>query len=88
MRAIIANRDERPAPSHDIAAQTGDREQLPEPVQHLQARREKAAQARRGACRSLHDQRVEQALDQQRFIDEHLSRGRGQDQGLDYGLEL
>ena len=63
-------------------------EELPERVQSLLDRRAHAVQGRRAAYRHWHDQRVEQALEQQQWIDQHLSRDRGRDQGLLYGLEL
>jgi conjugative relaxase-like TrwC/TraI family protein len=87
VRQIIGTRDEQARTAHDVAADTG-RGQLPERVQSLLARRERAVQGRRSAYRAWCDQRVEQTLDQQRFIDQHLHHSRGQDQGLDYGLEL
>lgn len=86
VRHIIGNRDDQARTAHDIAGQTKDREQLPEHVQSLLERRTHAVQARRTAYRHWHDQRVEQGLERERWIDQHLSRGR--DQGLDYGLEL
>lgn len=87
VRSIIGTRDERARTAHDIAAQAQDREQLPEHVQSLLIRRANALQGRRAAYRHRHDQRVEQALERDRWINQHLSRDR-RDQGLDYGLEL
>ncbi|GLV12101.1 MULTISPECIES: MobF family relaxase [Mycobacterium] len=88
VRSIIGTRDERARTAHDIADQAQDREQLPEGVQSLLIRRANAVQGRRAAYRHRHDQRVEQALERDRWINQHLSRVRGHDQGLDYGLEL
>ncbi|WP_142383352.1 hypothetical protein [Mycobacterium intracellulare] len=47
VRAIIGTRDGQARTAHDIAAQTEDREQLPEHVQSLPTRRANALHARR-----------------------------------------
>jgi hypothetical protein len=88
VRAIIANRDEQARTAHDVATETEDRDQLLERVRSLLDRRDKAVQARRAAYRSWHDQRAEQVLEQQRWVDQHVSRDRSQEQSLDYGFEL
>ena len=59
---------------------------LPERMQHLLARQEKAVQRRRAAYARRHDDILDERIERQRFINEHLSRSR--DQGHDYGLEL
>jgi conjugative relaxase-like TrwC/TraI family protein len=87
-RAIIANRDDQARTAHDVAAAVSDRGQLPDRVQSLLDRRVRAAQARQVAYRSWRDQRIEETLEQQRFIDQHRSRSRGHDRSCDYGLEL
>jgi conjugative relaxase-like TrwC/TraI family protein len=86
MRAIIATRDQQARTAHDIAAQAEDRGQLPERVQHLLARQEKAVQRRRAAYARRHDDILDERIERQHFINEHLHRSR--DQGHDSGLEL
>lgn len=90
VRTIIANRDDQARTAHDIAAGAEDREQLPQRVRSLLSGRVSAVQRRRAAYRTSQDQRTEQALERQRFIDQHLSSGRdrSQEQSLDYGFEL
>lgn len=85
IRAIIATRDQQPRTAHDIAAVT-DHDQLPQRVAVLLDRRAAAVQRRRAAYRQWHQEVQEMAAERQRFIDQHLSRGR--DRGLDYGMEL
>ncbi|WP_151834971.1 MobF family relaxase [Mycobacterium avium] len=86
VRNVIATRDQQARTAHDIAAQAEDRDQLPERMQHLLARQEKAVQRRRAAYARRHDDILDERIERQRFINEHLSRSR--DQGHDYGLEL
>ncbi|ARV85414.1 relaxase domain-containing protein (plasmid) [Mycobacterium intracellulare subsp. chimaera] len=88
VRAIIGTRDNQARTAHDIAAQTEDREQLPERVQHLLAGRTHAVHARRTAYARRHDDILDERIERQRFIDEHLSRSQDREQGIDYGLEL
>ncbi|KPN46516.1 MobF family relaxase [Mycobacterium intracellulare] len=88
VRTIIANRDERARTAHDIAAHTQDRAQLPQRMQHLLARHTNAVHARRTAYARWHDDILDERIERQRFIDEHLSRSQDREQGLDYGLEL
>ena len=47
-----------------------------------------AVQRRRAAYRQWHDETLDMRIERQRWIDQHLSRERSRDQGLDYGLEL
>lgn len=86
VRSIIGTRDERARTAHDIAADTDDRAQLPERVQHLLARRANAVHARRAAYQQRHDENLDRRIEWQRVPDQRLSRS--QDQALDYGIEL
>jgi conjugative relaxase-like TrwC/TraI family protein len=86
VRAIIGNRDDQARTAHDIAAHTHDRTQLPQRVQHLLDQHTNAVQTRRRIYRQSIQVTVDERIEQQRFIDAHLSRDR--EQGLDYGLEL
>ena len=86
IRNIIANHDDRARTAHDIAAETQDREQLPERVQHLLAGRANAVHARRTAYTRWHNDILDERIERQRFIDEHLSRSQDREQGIDYGL--
>ncbi len=88
VRSIIANRDERARTAHDIAAGAEDREQLPGRVHGLLDRRAHAVQRRRAAYRQSIQATVDERIEQQRFIDQHLSRNQDREQGQDYGLEL
>jgi len=88
VRTIIANRDDQARTAHDIAAHTQDRTQLPQRMQHLLARHTNAVKARRAAYRQSIEATVDERIEQQRFIDEHLSRDQDREQGIDYGLEL
>ena len=47
---------------------------------------EKAVQGRRGAYRRWQDHTLDQVLQRQQWIDQHLSRTH--EQGRDYGIEL
>jgi ATP-dependent exoDNAse (exonuclease V) beta subunit len=85
VRAIIANHNDQARTAHHIAAQTPDRDQLPDRVQSLLDRRANAVQHRRTLHQTWWQQTHEWAAERQRSIDQHLSRT--QDQGLDYGIE-
>jgi conjugative relaxase-like TrwC/TraI family protein len=86
VRAIIATHDEQPRTAYDIAAETEDRDQLPERVRRLCDRRTSAVHRRNAAYQNWCDADVEQRIERQRSIDQHISRS--QEQGHDYGLEL
>ena len=88
VRVIIANRDTQARTAHHIAMETDDRGQLPDRVRGLLERRTHAAERRQAAYRHWHDQRQHLIAEQQRWIDQHLTRSR--DQGIDRsdGLEL
>ena len=86
IRNIIGTRDERARTAHDIAAETEDRAQLPEHVQHLLAGRANAMRHRRNHYRAWCCQASDWAIDWQLSRDQHLSRSR--DQGLDCGIDL
>ncbi|ASL14550.1 MobF family relaxase [Mycobacterium intracellulare] len=86
VRSIIGNRDDQARTAHDIAAHTQDRAQLPERVQHLLDRHTNAVQTRRRVYRQSIQATVDERIEQQRFINQNLSRDR--DQSLDYGLEF
>ena len=88
VRAIIAGRDQQPRTAHDIAASTPDHTQLPDRVQHLLTRRANAVHARRTTHARRHDDILDERIERQRFIDQHLSRSQDREQGIDYGLEL
>ena len=87
VRGIIATDDERPRTAHDIAADTQDRDQLPERVRRLLDRRTHAVQARRSTYQQWCDQAAQLLAERERWIDQHISRGRhlGVDRS---GLEL
>ena len=61
VRGIIANHDEQARTAHDIAAETADREQLPDRVRGLLDRRAHAVRARQRAYRNWMTQIHEQA---------------------------
>ena len=86
VRAIIANHDEQARTAHHIAAETQDREQLPDRVQSLLDRRAKAVATRRNHYQAWCRQASDWAIDRQLSRDQQLSRSRGQSR--DYGLEL
>jgi conjugative relaxase-like TrwC/TraI family protein len=88
VRAIIANHDEQARTAHHIAADTADRDQLPDRVRRLLDRRTHAVQARRAAYRHWQEETQELLAERQRWIEQHVSRG--QDLGMDRsdGLEL
>ena len=88
VRQIIGTRDQQARTAHDIAAQTQDRAQLPKQVRSLLAGRDGAVQRRRAAYRQGIDAAHDEILEQQHFIDHHLHRDRGREQGDDYGLDL
>jgi conjugative relaxase-like TrwC/TraI family protein len=88
VRTIIANRDERARTAHDVAAGAEGREQLPQRVQHLLDRRAHAVQTRRRVYRQSIQATVDERIEQQRFIDQHLSHNQDREHGIDYGLEL
>ncbi|WP_293004148.1 MobF family relaxase [Mycobacterium sp.] len=88
VRTIIANRDDQARTAHDIAAHTQNRDQLPDGVARFAARRAQAVQTRRRGYRQSIQATVEERIEQQRFIDAHLSRDQDREQGQDYGLEL
>jgi len=88
VRAIIATRDQQARTAHGIAAETQDRDQLPDRVRSLLDRRAHAIDRRRAAYRQWHDQCAELAVERQRWIDQHLSPSQDRDQGLDYGIDL
>ena len=86
VRAIIANHDEQARTAHHIAAETPDRDQLPDRV-HRPARPPRSCRPCPAACLpALVDETQEHAAERQRWIEQHISRS--QDQGLDYGIDL
>jgi ATP-dependent exoDNAse (exonuclease V) alpha subunit len=87
VRSIVGNRDDQAHTAHDVAATT-DQELLPARVASLLERRTHAVRARRTAYRHWYEETQEQLAQRQQWIDQHLSRDRGQDQSLDYGLDL
>ncbi|ASL24334.1 relaxase domain-containing protein (plasmid) [Mycobacterium intracellulare subsp. chimaera] len=87
-RHIIGTRHDQAHTAHDVAAGAEGREQLPQRVQHLLDRRAHAVQRRRAAYWQSIQATVDERIEQQRFIDEHLSRNQDREQGQDYGLEL
>lgn len=87
-RATIANHDERARTAHDIAADTQDRDQLPDRVRGLLDRRAYALQARRSVYARWQDATLDQALERQRWIDQHMHRDRSHEQSFDYGIDL
>lgn len=88
VRGIIANHDQRAVTAHNVAADTAEREQLPERVQGLLERRERAVQTRRMAYWQRQQQICDQALERQQLIDHHLHRSQSREQSLDCGIEL
>ena len=86
VRGIIANHDEKARSAHDIAANTDDRDQLPERVRRLLDRRTHAVHARRAAYQRWCDETAQLAAERERWIDQHVSRQ--QDRGLDYGIDV
>jgi hypothetical protein len=88
VRAIIATRDERPRTAHDIAAHTEDRDQLPDRVASLLHRHARAVQVRRASYAQWQDATLDQLLERQRWIDQHLSRDHSREQGMDYSIDL
>ena len=84
VRAIIANRGEQARTAHDIAAETPDREPLPDRVRWALDRRAKAVATRRNHYQAWCRQANDWAIDRQLSRDQQLSRGRGQSR--DYGL--
>ena len=88
VRAIIANRDERPHTAHDVAADT-DNQHLPPLVRRLAVeRRAGALQRRRATYQHWHTQTQALAAERQRRLDQHIGRDRGRDQTRDRGLHL
>jgi len=87
VRAIIANHDDQARTAHHIAADTTDREQLPDRVQWALDRRATAVATRRNHYQAWCRQTSDRALDRQLNREQQLSHSR-RDQGLDYGLEL
>jgi conjugative relaxase-like TrwC/TraI family protein len=86
VRALIANHDTQARTAHDVAAQTQDREQLPERVRGLLERRTHLVYTRQIAYRHWQDENLDRQIEWERTLNQHLSRDR--EQGLDYGLEL
>ena len=86
MRAIIATHDEQARTADDIAAETADRDQLPDRVRRLLDRRTGAVQRRRAAYRHSEEETQDLLAERQRWIDQHIHRS--QDRGLDYGIDL
>jgi hypothetical protein len=86
VRGIIANHDEQARTAHDIAAETQERDQLPDRVRRLLDRCTHAAQARQRAYRHWVDETWDQAAERQRWIDQHIDRS--QTQSLDYSIDL
>ena len=86
VRAIIATHDEQARTAHDIAAETPDREPLPDRVRWVLDRRAKAVATRRNHYQAWCRQASDWAIDRQLSRDQQLSRSRGQSR--DYGLEL
>ena len=88
VRAIIATRGERPRTAHDIAAHAEDHDQLPDRVASLLHRHARAVQVRRASYAQWRDATLDQLLEPQRWIDQHLSRDHSREQGMDYGIDL
>jgi conjugative relaxase-like TrwC/TraI family protein len=88
VRHIIGNRDDQARTAHDIAAHTHDRTQLPQRVQHLLTGRANAVRSRQRAYRQGVDAILDERIERQRFIEEHLGQDRGHEQGIDYGIDL
>jgi hypothetical protein len=86
VRGIIANHDQRAHTAHHIAADTADRQQLPDRVRSLLDRRAHTVRAQQRAYRNWYAEVHKQQAERQRWIDRHISRS--QDQGLDYGVDL
>lgn len=86
VRTIIANRDDQARTAHDVAAHTHDRTQLPQRMQHLLDRHTNAVKTRRRVYRQSIQPTVDERIEQQRFINQNLSRDRDQSRG--YGLEF
>ena len=86
VRAIIANHDDQACTAHDIAAETPDREPLPDRVRWVLDRRAKAVATRRNHYQAWCRQANDWVIDRQLSRDQQLSRSRGQSR--DYGLEL
>jgi hypothetical protein len=51
-------------------------------------RRAHALHARRGAYARWQDATLDQVLERQRWIDQHVHRDRSREQSLDYGIDL
>jgi hypothetical protein len=51
-------------------------------------RRAHAVQTRRRVYRQSIQATVDERIEQQRFIDQHLSHNQDREHGIDYGLEL
>jgi hypothetical protein len=86
VRGLIANHDDQARTAHHIAADTTDRDQLPDRVRSLLDRRAAAVHARRLAYRSWCAETHERVLQRQQWIEQHISRS--QDHGLEYGIDL
>lgn len=87
-RAIVG-RDDRPQTVHQVAATT-DRDQLPDRLARFAAKRDHDLARRRGAYRAWTDQRATNRAEQDRWIRDHLARGRERSRTRDddHGLEL
>lgn len=85
-RKGIASRDEQTRTAHDLAAQTQDREQLPDRVRRLTARRTQAVARRQKAYRHWCEGIAEEVLERHQWIEQHRDHSR--DHSIDYGLEL
>ena len=84
VRAVIANHDDQACTAHDIAAETPDREPLPDRVRWALDRCAKAVATRRNHYQAWCRQANDWAIDRQLSRDQQLSRSRGRG----YGLEL
>jgi conjugative relaxase-like TrwC/TraI family protein len=88
VRAIIANRDDRPQTAHDVAACSSP-EDLPPLVKRLVVqRRANAVQRRRATYQQWREETQEQATERQRWIDQQIRRDRGKEHALDTGFDL
>ena len=86
VRGLIANHDDQARTAHHIAADTTDRDQLPDRVRSLLDRRAAAVHAPTPAYRSWCAETHERVLQRQQWIEQHISRS--QDHGLEYGIDL
>jgi hypothetical protein len=87
LRNIATNRDERPQTVHQVAAGV-DPDQLPERLVRFTAQRAAAVRARRAAHARWRDSGLDQLLQRQRWISQHLHPSRQHDHGLDHDIDL